>query len=297
MGRWYYDDSDFGYDEPPEPDPFPNAITIEGHVYAVSKRGAIGTEWWGKQWVEALGRIRDTGRLDRGKRYARNGSVYDMQIGHGVAFAHVTGSYGIYHTYVELKPLRDDQWERALKALSEQAIYSAKLLAGEMPSNIESIFEQEGASLFPQIRNDIQFDCSCPDWGDPCKHAAALFYLLAEQIDADPFVLFHLRGRTREQVLTQLRLFRGDENAATDTSTETPAVLDYVAPPLDEDLESFWQGASVHFIRQKPIKPEIPFVFRQLGAAPDNTQAEFDQLYNNAANEALRWLGLDKLED
>jgi uncharacterized Zn finger protein len=290
MGWYYYGDSD--YEEPPEPDPLPNAITIQGPIHAVSKRGDIGVEWWGRQWVEALGRIRDTGRLDRGKRYARNGSVRDMQIGHGIAFAHVSGSRASrYHSYVELKPLRDDQWERALQALSEQAIYSAKLLAGEMPGDIETIFEQQGASLFPQVRNDIQFDCSCPDWGDPCKHCAAVFYLLAEQLDADPFILFHLRGRTREQVIDQLRAYRGEDVASDgDTTEET---TQYIAPPLDADLDAFWKGGSVDFVRQRPTKPARPFMFRQLGEPPGNTADEFRQVYDEVATEALYWLGLE----
>ena len=92
-----------------------------------------------------------------------------------------------------------------LAALAGQAIYSAKLLAGEMPADIESVFQSVDLSLFPRSLDDIYFECSCPDSGNPCKHAAAVYYLLAEQIDADPFVLFHLRGRTRDQVLAALR--------------------------------------------------------------------------------------------
>jgi len=166
MGWYYYDDDDF-YEEPPEPDRQPGAISIKGPIHAVSRRGDIGVEWWGRQWVAALDRVMRDARLDRGKRYARNGSVEDLEIGYGAAFAHVSGSRGRrYHTYVRLKPLTDKEWDQALQALSEQAIYSAKLLAGEMPGDIEAIFDGLGTSLFPRNTKDIQFDCSCPDWGE-----------------------------------------------------------------------------------------------------------------------------------
>jgi uncharacterized Zn finger protein len=142
----------------------PDTLVIEGPVRAVSTRGDIGREWWGREWVAAMEHLGLTARLQRGKRYARNGSVKRLEIGRGIAFAPVQGSRrNPYRTAIHLKPLTPDEWERALEALAEQAIYSAKLLAGEMPGDIEGVFQSAGLSLFPQSKEDIIFECSCPD--------------------------------------------------------------------------------------------------------------------------------------
>lgn len=265
------------------------AIILEGPVRAVSRRGAIGTQWWGQQWVAAMERL-GGGRLDRGKRYARNGSVLSLEMGHGLTFAQVQGSYGYaYRTAVALKTFSEDEWQQALTALSEQAIYAAKLLAGEMPADIEAVFQDVGLSLFPRSLKDISFECSCPDWGDPCKHAAAVYYLLAEQLDADPFILFHLRGRTREQVLAALRSRR----SSTVNGDAVQVVVDDLAPSLDADLTTFWNGPTHHLIRPVPLQPKAYPLLRQLGKPPGNLEQTLQDVYTGIATEAFRWLGLD----
>jgi uncharacterized Zn finger protein len=291
MGWWYgnYDDE---YEEdnktlgdyrtPPE------AITLSSPVKATSTRGPIGREWWGQQWVAAMERIDDVGRLERGKRYARNGSVLRLEISHGITYAQVQGSRSTpYRTAVHLKTFNDNEWKGALAALSEQAIYAAKLLAGEMPADIEAVFQSVRLSLFPRNRKDIMFECSCPDWGDPCKHAAAVFYLLAEQLDTDPFILFHLRGRTRDQVLSTLRSHR---SAA---ATGSEAALQEV-PTLDTLIETFWTGSTVNLIRAAPIRPDHPPLLRRLGEPPAALATPLADLYQTVSGEAYRWLGLEE---
>lgn len=286
---WYSDyDEDFRYKKPKEPKPRPDGIFLKGPLIARSKRGEIGTEWWGKQWVSAINQVLGDTRLDRGKRYARSGAVTDMEIAHGQVFAHVQGSYGVYHTYIRLQTFTDTEWQRAIEALAAQAIYSAKLLAGEMPSDIEAIFEGMGTSLFPRRRKAIEFECSCPDWGDPCKHGAAVYYLLAEQFDADPFILFHLRGRSREWVLDQLKKLRGESHTLATAPTDT---LTPTAPPLT--VEGFWGSGVENLVRSSPLREKTPFVFRQLGAAPGHAQRDLEKVYEQVANEAQKWLGLE----
>jgi uncharacterized Zn finger protein len=268
-----------------------STIILDGPVRAVSKRGAIGREWWGVQWVEALERIGHGGRLDRGKRYARNGSVLRLEIGQGIAYAEVSGSYGnSYRTAIHVRVLDNEQWEKALRALSEQAIYAAKLLAGEMPGDVEAVFQDVGLSLFPLSRKDIQFECSCPDYGDPCKHCAAVYYLLAEQFDADPFILFHLRGRNRDSVLETLRVHRG---AGVDDVNTLSDEIAQAAPSLDADLQQFWGESSANLVRAMPVRGELPFALRQLGKPPGNVADDLRDIYATVAQEALRWLGLD----
>jgi uncharacterized Zn finger protein len=291
---WYgsyddgYDDYDGDYDEI---EVSPDALVITGPVRAVSRRGDIGSTWWGQQWVAAMLRLGDA-RLDRGKSYARNGKVRDLTIQHGIAFSYVQGHYSKpYQTSVELKTFTDKEWEKALDALAGQAIYAAKLLAGEMPGDIEGVFQGIGLSLFPRSRKDISFDCSCPDWGDPCKHAAAVYYLVAEQLDVDPFILFHLRGYTRERVLDGLRRRR-----VTSTASEESQHIEggQRVPALDDDLTTFWIGSPSSLVRSAPVVPAHPPLLAQLGDPPGGTGKELEGIYARVSQVALTWLGREE---
>ncbi len=293
----YYEEDDYeeDFDCGAEHEATPDAVVIEGPIHAMSRRGEFGREWWGKQWVAAVESFYHDDRLKRGRTYARNGSVQQLEISYGGAFARVQGSRDYpYCTSVYLNPFTADEWKRALAALGEQAIYSAKLLAGEMPANVEDIFKGIGLSLFPRSLEDIYFECSCPDYGNPCKHASAVYYLLAEQIDADPFVLFHLRGRTREQMLAALR---GHRSAVTSPATEAvpapePQAEVVEAPPLDADLEHFWSGEPVNLIHSVPVMPNKPPLLAQLGDPPGNIGPDVAMLYRKVSEEAREWLGL-----
>lgn len=283
MSDWWHDDNYYeednytlsDYDTPND------ALIINGPVSAVSRRGDIGQEWWGRQWVEALEHMGLDGRLQRGKRYARNGSVLTLEISHGSVYAEVEGSQARpYRVSINLKILSDEQWQQALDALSEQAIYVAKLLAGEMPGDIEGVFQNVGLSLFPRNQRDINFVCSCPDWGDPCKHAAAVYYLLAEQLDNDPFILFHIRGRKRDAILKALRQYDVED-------TQHEASESYAL-----NVDGFWDAEATALVRQMPTKMDEPFALRQLGNPPAPIDKELHQLYRDMSAEARRWLGL-----
>jgi uncharacterized Zn finger protein len=303
MSRWY-DDGEYYYDDfYDDDDDFDcgddhespsDAIIIEGPIRALSKRGDIGTEWWGKQWVAAVESFYHDDRLKRGRTYARNGSVKNLEISHGAAFARVQGSRQFpYCTEIKLNPFTTEEWQHALASLAGQAIYSAKLLAGEMPADIESVFQSVGLSLFPRSLEDIFFECSCPDYGNPCKHAAAVYYLLAEQIDSDPFVLFHLRGRTRDQVLMALR---GHRSASVSPSAETgEATAAPQAPALD--VHTFWSSPPLNLIHSAPVTPKQPPFLVQLGNPPDGIGKDLRKIYEDVASEAREWLERDTYED
>lgn len=282
MSDWWHDDDDYFDDNTLSDYDTPNdALIINGPVRAVSRRGDIGQEWWGRQWVEALEHMGLDGRLQRGKRYARNGSVLMLEISHGVVYAEVQGSRSrLYRVSINLKQLSDEHWQQALDALSEQVIYVAKLLAGEMPGDIEGVFQNVGLSLFPRNKRDIDFVCSCPDWGDPCKHSAAVYYLLAEQLDNDPFILFHIRGRKRDAILKALRQYDVED-------TQLEANESYAL-----DVDGFWDTEATGLLRQMPTKMDEPFALRQLGNPPASIDKELHQLYRDMSAEARRWLGL-----
>lgn len=210
--------------------------TDEG-IKARSKRGAFAKNWWANQWIKSLERLMDSGRLSRGRTYARKGQVLSIEETVDGVKARVQGSRrSPYKVTIQITPLTDAEWETVSDALAEQALFAAQLLAGEMPDDIEEAFKAAGVSLFPATHGDLVTDCSCPDWANPCKHVAATHYILGERFDEDPFLLFRLRGRSQEQILEALKALRGDE-AEPDAMVDEPEVI----VPLEESLGTFWE--------------------------------------------------------
>ncbi|MFI3186603.1 MAG: SWIM zinc finger family protein, partial [Methylococcaceae bacterium] len=211
-------------------------------------------------------RLVDSGRLTRGRSYARKGQVLSIEETKGGIAARVQGSRSTpYKITIQIAPLSDAQWEKVIDALAEQAIFTAQLLAGEMPQEIEQAFEAAKVSLFPSRRDDLKTDCSCPDYANPCKHVAATHYILGESFDEDPFLIFRLRGRTQEQVLAALRQRRaGELEFAEEELEESETVI-----PLDEQMAHFWdlsaplEGFSVSI---RPPAIELPLI-KRLGEA------------------------------
>jgi uncharacterized Zn finger protein len=237
---------------------------VEDGLKARSTRGGIGTSWWSRRFLDVLESFAIGGRLARGKTYARKGQVMSLEILAGRVTARVQGSRAEpYDVMIAFAPLTTAEWERVETALSEQALPCAKLLAGEVPTELEAIFAAAGSALFPTAVGDLQQVCSCPDWGVPCKHLAATFYLLGEAFDTDPFLILRWRGRERDELLTTLRILRSGEAAdASRQATVTPAagtqtVLAGLDWPGDRN-ERFWQPP--------PPLPGRPPV---LDAAPD----------------------------
>lgn len=213
------------------------AIKTKDGIKAQSKRGAFAKNWWAQRWIAALERLVDSGRLTRGRSYARQGQVLSIDETRDGIAARVQGSMRTpYKISIKINHLTDAEWEKVFDVLSEQAIFTAQLLAGEMPQDIEQAFERAKVSLFPATRRDLQTDCSCPDYSNPCKHIAAAHYILGERFDEDPFLIFRLRGRTQKQVMQELRKRRaGSDEVAEDEVEETEVVI-----PLEEQIENFW---------------------------------------------------------
>src|SRR6185312_5289027 len=145
---------------------------------------------------------------------ARSGQVTKLDVSKRGVDARVQGSRpSPYKVTISFKQLSDSEWARVVESMASEASYAAKLLSGEMPAAIENAFVGAGTTLFPAEGNDLETDCSCPDWSNPCKHVAAVFYLLGEQFDADPFLMFLLRGRTCDEIAGALRALRGADAA------------------------------------------------------------------------------------
>jgi uncharacterized Zn finger protein len=176
---------------------------------ARSKRGQIGDTWWSQRFIHVLESFNIGSRLARGKRYARAGQVLSMELSPGQVKASVQGSRPKpYRVFIETEVLSGSEWQGIEVVMASSAIFLAKLLSGEMPEEIEEAFVASSATLFPASADDLTSACSCPDWENPCKHVAAVFYLLAEAFDADPFLIFAWRGRNKEELLTDLRALR-----------------------------------------------------------------------------------------
>ncbi len=208
-----------------------------------SDRGAIGETWWSKRWVAVLKSFGMGTRLTRGRSYARQGQVVSIDVEPGIIKAKVQGSRPKpYDVEIKLKPLSDKDWDKVTDAMATQAIFVAKLLAGEMPTNIEEAFAAAKVSLFPTSTRELVTDCSCPDWANPCKHIAAVYYILAERFDEDPFLIFKLRGRSKEEIIQTLRSKRAETLPIETSTTNTAALAAQVedAPLLVENAQTFW---------------------------------------------------------
>jgi uncharacterized Zn finger protein len=193
---------------------FPTAapIRVEGGLVARSTRGGIGEQWWSRRFIEVMESFALGGRLTRGRNYARKGQVISLDVEPGEVSATVQGSRVTpYQVRSGLAKFTELVWAKAEVVLAEQAIHSARLLAGEFPPELEPVFAGIGAPLFPARLTDLKMSCSCPDQVIPCKHLAAACYLLAERFDDDPFLILRWRGRPREQLLGRLRELRSDE--------------------------------------------------------------------------------------
>jgi uncharacterized Zn finger protein len=234
---------------------------VKDGIRAQSRGTKFATSWWGKRWLESLQSFGWDNRLQRGRSYARRGQVVDLALGPGGITAGVQGSRPKpYRVSIKLNPLKDAQWEEAITALSERPLFVGQLLAGEMPTEIEEVFAGVDAALFPQQSHDLAMSCSCPDWAVPCKHLAAVYYLLAEWLDRDPFLLFELRGRDRDALLAALRERGGAADEADTPPTEPEEPL---------TAAGFWTAGNLDLDRAGEAPPPVPqALLRALGDPP-----------------------------
>ena len=195
-------------------------------------------EWWSQRWLELLDSYRFKKRLERGRNYARQGNVLTIEFKGAKALAKVQGSEPEpYKVSLSLDHFQDEEWGYVVETMSQKAIFAAKLLAGEMPQNIENVFSANGLSLFPFTLSDVHSKCTCPDKANPCKHIAAVYYQLGDKFSEDPFVLFQLRGRAKEQIISDLRKLRGVDNEQPQSTSSQATTHNQISVKLD----SFWQ--------------------------------------------------------
>jgi uncharacterized Zn finger protein len=162
----------------------------------------MATTWWSRRFTEVLESYGLGARMQRGRRYARTGQVVSLEVTAGIVAAQVQGSRRTpYLVTITLREPTADQWKRIDEGMSAKVGFVARLLGGEVPSDLEAVFNAAGLSLFPAAWDDLRSTCSCPDWENPCKHIAAVLYVFADRLDGDPWLVLAFRGRSREEVL------------------------------------------------------------------------------------------------
>lgn len=265
-----------------------NPRRTDDGIQTRSQRGEFAKNWWARRWLEALERLMLGVRLTRGQHYARLGQIVSMEEIKGGVSARVQGSRSKpYRVNIQITPMNNRQWEKVFDILAEKAIYAAKLLAGEMPEDIENVFNQAGVSLFPTRSTDLQTSCTCPDKVTPCKHIAATHYILGDRFDEDPFLLFRMRGRSQEQILEALRQRRGAEAEIESMNGESNGWdSEPEQPRFPETLANFWNAGhelnDVHVHIHMPNTPQP--LLKRLGepevASQLTLQGQLEESYN-----------------
>lgn len=259
---------DFSYYPPSRP------REAKGGIKAQSRGGTFGKSWWARRWIEVLESFNIGARLGRGRSYARRGQVLSIAIGKGKVSAEVQGSRpSPYQVRIQVDPLSKAAWKKLAEVLGKQALFAARLLAGEMPEDIEKAFQAAGLSLFPGKSKDLQTECSCPDWSNPCKHIAAVYYLLGEEFDRDPFLIFKLRGMERDELIGLMGGAAAPKGKGTPKKVpraEAESEREPASVPLPQEPDAFWgrEGTREDSLGEVRVPPVTAALLRRLGNFP-----------------------------
>lgn len=211
------------WDDPWQRYPASVPLPAEGGLATSRQRGAMAATWWSRRFVEVLESYGLGTRMQRGRRYARTGQVLSLDVQAATIAAQVQGSRRTpYLVTVSLPEPTPQQWKSIDAAMRAKVGFVARLLAGEVPADLEEVFHASGVALFPRTWKELRARCSCPDWENPCKHIAAVLYVFADQLDADPWLLLAWRGRTRAEILDPLRGSSGTDSAADEVAPWWP---------------------------------------------------------------------------
>jgi uncharacterized Zn finger protein len=261
---------EYGYFPPSRP------RAAKGGIKAQSKGGRFGESWWARRWIAVLEGFNIGARLQRGRSYARRGQVLSITIGKGSVAAKVQGSRPTpYKVQIKVPALSRTDWKRVTEILGSKALFVAKLLAGDMPQDIEEAFRAADLSLFPGRSQDLETECSCPDWSNPCKHIAAVYYLLGEEFDRDPFLIFRLRGMERDELVGLIggraaRRPKGKGPRATRAPIESVGTPAPAGVPLPSEPSAFWgkEASAAESFGEVRIPSAPAALVRRLGSFP-----------------------------
>ncbi|WP_338874305.1 SNF2-related protein [Spirosoma sp. SC4-14] len=200
----------------------------------MAERITYGKTWWGQQWLNALTSIDKANRLPRGKTYANKGAVQGLTISQNQISASIKGSAPRpYRTRLTVQLFTDEQKRSLLSEIQKNPAILAQLLNRQLPPELTEFADRQGIQLFPRSFQDLIMGCSCPDEAIPCKHLAAVVYVVANEIDRNPFQVFLLKGL---DILTELQKWQPEAVAGTlDTVVSLRELGTDELPDEDED--------------------------------------------------------------
>ena len=240
----------------------------------IKLRGSDGPHprsWLAERWLELGDRLVSADHLLQGREYARAGQTISLQIGPGRIDAEIQGRAAQpYTTGLRIPVLDDQQWRRVIDAMADEAVYAAKLLAGELPPAVAALFASLDLELLPPIES-VEVECNCPHNG-PCKHAAAIWYLLTERVDDAPLLIFTLRGLPSDELVERLVRARAIQSHGQAAAHADPMVVEaqLAVPPLEQCLDTFWRpGPQLAELQHMPPPQHAPHaLLRRLGPSP-----------------------------
>lgn len=242
-------------------------LTVKGGIRAQHAPGGNLRVWWSRRWTEVLENFRLGARLGRGRSYAVSGQVNALSIQSGAVVASVQGAHREpYESSIRFRTVEGAAKDRIVRHLRQHPMLIARLLVSDLPFEVEALFREEGMPFFPQKQNDLISRCSCPDYANPCKHLAAVYFLLGEAITKNPLQLLELRGISRQDLLGSAGEMEADPRGAADERmAEQPGVN---RPPLTR--ESFYgapQAPFTNFGQTVKSVTQAPLIYR-LGPLP-----------------------------
>lgn len=250
---------------------------------ANDESGAVpwAASWAAQRWIRLVEQAVEGKRLVEGLDYARLGQTKAMLIEHGAIVASVQGRMDRpYATRLVFGTFNNEQWHQVVRAMSDQAMFAAKLLANELPASIDDVLTPLGLKLFASETSEVTPSCTCAEFKAEsahgkaawCKHAACIAYLFAERVASDPFVIFKLKGLDGEELLERLRHTRAVAGSGRSGTTvyagRVPGVSDMPAPELT--AESFWEaGPELEAMDASVLPPAVHHpLLRRLGPSP-----------------------------
>lgn len=261
-----------------QPQPRPPSLKprrVRGGVKLQSSEPPGSGSWTAARIVRLLEQAAEGSRLKEGLEYAKLGQTTRLNFDPGSITASVQGRVDrAYRTSLSLSTFNESKWESVVQAMSDQAVYAAKLLAGELPASIEDLFAPMGLRLFPAEPTDMTPACTCGDEQKWCKHACCIGYLLAERLAGDPFLMILLRGLPGDDLLEKIRQRRVVAGAVGGSvpvyAARVPGVSDMPSRPLEQCLENFWDaGTELNELDLQLEKPRVNHpLLRRLGPSP-----------------------------
>lgn len=176
-------------------------------IRAQVSRVGSASSWWAKEWKRRLEKMELRGRLGRGKNYALSGQVMKLEIAGNRVSAQVVGTREEpYQVTIDFRVPEGKGRKRIIEKIAREPMMVARLLADDMPTEVEMIFNEEGYDLFPggklaPGKYDMTTSCSCPDYVNPCKHTSAVLLILGEEVARKPATLLELRGIMIEELM------------------------------------------------------------------------------------------------